>query len=162
MRMIRFAAIFAAILTSSVAQPRNSAPANLVLITVDTLRADHLRCYGYQQIRTPNIDRLAAEGTRFTTVITAAPLTLPAHCSILTGTYPMFHGVRDNVGYRLDPGIETLAQILKQRGYETGAFVGAYVLDRTFGLGSGFDFYYDHFETQTDLRDTINLAQLKR
>ena len=136
--------------------------ANIILITIDTLRADHLGCYGYQHIRTPNIDRLAAEGTRFTTTVTAAPLTLPAHCSILTGTYPMFHGVRDNVGYRLDPATETLAQILKQHGYETGAFVGAYVLDRAFGLGTGFDFYYDHFETQTGLRDTINLAQVKR
>lgn len=162
MRMTRLAVIFTAILTSAAAQPRNSAPPNIVLITIDTLRADHLHCYGYQQIRTPNIDRLAAEGTRFTTVITAAPLTLPAHCSIMTGTYPMFHGVRDNVGYRLDPGTETLAQILKQHGYATGAFVGAYVLDRAFGLGTGFDFYYDHFEAQTGPRDTINLAQLKR
>jgi arylsulfatase A-like enzyme/Flp pilus assembly protein TadD len=135
---------------------------NIVLITIDTLRADHVHSYGYQQIRTPNIDRLAAEGARFTTVVTSAPLTLPAHSSLMTGTYPMFHGVRDNIGYRLDPGTETLAQILKQRGYETGAFVGAYVLDRAFGLGTGFDVYYDHFEDQTGPAGTINLATLKR
>jgi arylsulfatase A-like enzyme/Flp pilus assembly protein TadD len=135
---------------------------NIVLITIDTLRADHLHSYGYQQIRTPHIDRLAVEGARFTTVMTAAPLTLPAHSSIMTGAYPMFHGVRDNVGYRLNPGTETLAQILKQHGYETGAFVGAYVLDRAFGLGTGFDFYYDHFEDQTNPAGTINLATLKR
>ena len=139
-----------------------AAPPNIVLITVDTLRADHLHCYGYQHVRTPNIDRLAAEGTRFATVITAAPLTLPSHCSIMTGAYPMFHGVRDNVGYRLDPSMETLAQILKRNGYATGAFVGAYVLDRTFGLGTGFSSYYDNFEAQSDPRETINLAQLKR
>jgi arylsulfatase A-like enzyme/Tfp pilus assembly protein PilF len=113
-------------------------------------------------VRTPNIDRLAAEGIRFKTVVAAAPLTLPSHCSIMTGAYPMFHGVRDNVGYRLDSSTETLAQILKRHGYATGASVGAYVLDRTFGLGSGFDFYYDHFEAQTDPRDTINMAELKR
>ncbi len=135
---------------------------NVVLITVDTLRADHLHCYGNQRISTPNIDRLAAEGTRFETVVASAPLTLPSHCSILTGTYPMFHGVRDNVGYRLDPSVETLAQILKGHGYATGAFVGAYVLDRAFGLGTGFDSYYDNFESQTDPRETINMAQVKR
>ena len=138
-----------------------SAP-NVVLITIDTLRADHLHCYGYAQGRTPNIDKLAAEGIRFTTVVTAAPLTLPSHCSILTGTYPMFHGVRDNVGYKLDPSTETLAAILKRRGYATGAVVGSYVLDRNFGLGTGFDFYYDHFQSETGANDTINLAQLKR
>jgi arylsulfatase A-like enzyme/Flp pilus assembly protein TadD len=133
----------------------------VVLITIDTLRADHLGCYGDAQARTPNIDRLAAEGTRFKTVVTAAPLTLPAHCSIMTGVYPMIHGVRDNVGYRLDPSTETLAQILKRNGYATGAVVGAYVLDRSFGLGTGFDSYYDHFDAVAG-RDTVNMADLKR
>jgi arylsulfatase A-like enzyme/Flp pilus assembly protein TadD len=135
---------------------------NIVLITVDTLRADHLGCYGYKLIRTPNIDRLAAAGTRFTTVVSAAPLTLPAHSSIMTGAYPAFHGVHDNVGYRLSPSVETLAQILKARGYATGGVVGAYILDRAFGLSTGFDFYYDHFDEVTDQNDTVNMAQLKR
>ena len=143
------------------ASPPNSTP-NVVLITIDTLRADHLRCYGYDQGHTPNIDKLAAAGTRFTAVVTAAPLTLPSHCSIMTGTYPMYHGVRDNVGYKLDPSAETLAQILRRHGYATGAVVGSYVLDQSFGLGTGFDFYYDHFASQIDPRETINMAQLKR
>jgi arylsulfatase A-like enzyme/Flp pilus assembly protein TadD len=144
------------------AQAPPRARPNVVLITVDTLRADHLGCYGNSQVLTPNIDRLATEGIRFKTVVTAAPLTLPSHCSIMTGAYPMFHGVRDNVGYRLDSATETLAQIMKRRGYATGAIVGAYVLDRSFGLGTGFDFYYDHFDALADPRETINMAQLKR
>jgi arylsulfatase A-like enzyme/Flp pilus assembly protein TadD len=133
---------------------------NVLLVTIDTLRADHLGCYGDAQAHTPNINRLAAEGTRFKTVVTAAPLTLPSHCSIMTGVYPMVHGVRDNVGYRLDPSAETLAQILKRNGYATGAIVGAYVLDRSFGLGAGFDYYYDHFDAAG--RETVNMAELKR
>lgn len=159
------AMVFGPVLLSSLfgTTPKNSSSPNVILITIDTLRADHLRCYGDEQVRTPNIDNLAADGTRFTTVVTAAPLTLPSHCSIMTGAYPMVHGVRDNVGYRLDPSIETLAQILKRHGYMTGAFVGAYVLDRSFGLGTGFDFYYDHFETKTEPGAIINMPQqLKR
>jgi arylsulfatase A-like enzyme/Flp pilus assembly protein TadD len=159
------AIVFAPLLLANPPQtkPGNPSSPNIIFITVDTLRADHLRCYGDDQVRTPNIDSLAADGIRFTTVITPVPLTLPSHCSIMTGTYPMFHGVRDNVGYRLDPSVETLAQILKGYGYVTGAFVGAYVLDRSFGLGTGFDFYYDHFESKTDPGGIINMAQqLKR
>jgi arylsulfatase A-like enzyme len=152
----------AAVASGQTMQPSRAARANVVLITIDTLRADHLGCYGNSQVLTPNIDRLAAEGTRFKTAVTSAPLTLPSHCSIMTGTYPMFHGVRDNVGYRLDPSAETLAQIFKHNGYATGAFVGAYVLDRSFGLGTGFDFYYDNFEVLTNARETINMAELKR
>src|SRR5580704_9732481 len=130
----------AAVASGQTMQPSRAARANVVLITIDTLRADHLGCYGNSQVLTPNIDRLAAEGTRFKTAVTSAPLTLPSHCSIMTGTYPMFHGVRDNVGYKLDSSVETLAQILKRHGYSTGAVVGSYVLDRGFGLGTGFDF----------------------
>jgi arylsulfatase A-like enzyme len=154
--------LFAPVLFGQAAKTDRPVRPNVVLITIDTLRADHLGCYGDTQVRTPNIDRLAAEGARFKTVVTAAPLTLPAHCSIMTGAYPMSHGVRDNVGYRLDPSVETLAQILKRSGYATGAFVGAYVLDRSFGLGTGFDFYYDRFDAVADPRETINMAQLKR
>ena len=159
------AIVFAPLLLANPPQtkPGNPSSPNIIFITVDTLRADHLRCYGDNQVRTPNIDSLAADGIRFTTVIASVPLTLPSHCSIMTGTYPMFHGVRDNVGYRLDPSVETLAQILKGHGYVTGAVVGTYVLDRSFGLGTGFDFYYDHFESKTDPGGIINMAQqLKR
>src|SRR6266480_5773461 len=85
-------------LSSAPAQKSSSAPrSNVILITVDTLRPDHLGCYGYKAIRTPHIDKLALEGARFTTVVAQVPQTLPSHCSILTGTYPMFHQVRANV-----------------------------------------------------------------
>jgi len=130
----------------SVQKPASRSRTNVVLLTIDTLRADHLGCYGYKQIQTPNIDKLAAAGARFTTVVAQVPMTFPSHCSILTGTYPMFHKVRDNMGYQLEDSKTTLAEILKPNGYQTGAFVGAYILHSRFGLKQGFDFYYDHFE----------------
>lgn len=118
---------------------------NVVLITIDTVRADRVGCYGYKQARTPNLDSLARQGVLFRTVVAPAPLTLPSHCSILTGTYPPAHGVRDNVGYTLSAGHTTLAEIMKSRGYDTAAFVGAYVLDRKRGLNRGFDTYSSPF-----------------
>ena len=130
----------------SVQKPASRSRSNVILLTIDTLRADHLGCYGYKQIQTPNIDKLAAAGARFTTVVAQVPMTFPSHCSILTGTYPMFHKVRDNMGYQLEDSKTTLAEILKPNGYQTGAFVGAYILHSRFGLKQGFDFYYDHFE----------------
>jgi arylsulfatase A-like enzyme/tetratricopeptide (TPR) repeat protein len=119
---------------------------NIVLLTIDTLRADHLECYGYDKVKTPHINRLAAEGTRFRDVISPTPLTLPAHSSIFTGTYPLFHGVRDNGGFYLDPKHVTLAEVLKEKGYQTGAFVGAFVLDSRWGVDQGFDYYFDNFD----------------
>ena len=112
---------------------------NVLLITVDTLRADHLGAYGYSRVETPNIDRLARSGARFERAIAHVPLTLPSHASILTGTLPPTHGVRNN-GFRYpDSGPPTLAEILKKAGYRTGAFVGAFPLDSRFGLGRGFE-----------------------
>lgn len=143
-----------------VSQARDAVAENLILITVDTLRADRLRCYGYRQIQTPHIDRLAAEGARFTTVVAQAPLTLPSVCTILTGTYPWFHGVRDNVGYQLGGSKTTLAEILKKYGYTTGGFVGTYVLDSRFGVSQGFDFYFDDFDTD-DSKAFINMNRLE-
>jgi len=122
------------------ARPPAATP-NVVLITIDTLRADRVGCYGYKQGRTPTLDGLARQGVLFRTVVAPTPLTLPSHCSILTGTYPMAHGVRDNVGYTLPGGETTLATTLKSHGYSTGAFVGAYVLDARRGLNQGFDTY---------------------
>lgn len=110
---------------------------NVVLITVDTLRADRLR-RGF----TPEIDALADAGTRFVNARAAVPLTLPSHVTILTGTLPPVHGVRDN-GVAFKPGPQTLARVLHDAGYRTGAFVGAYVLNRVFGLADGFDTYDD-------------------
>ncbi len=126
-----------------VAQP---SPTNVLVVTIDTLRADRLGSYGYEKARTPHLDRLASEGIRFARAFTVAPLTLPAHCTLFTGTYPPYHGVRDNSGFILPAKQVTLAEIVKQRGYETGAFIGAFVLDSKFGLGQGFDEYFDDFD----------------
>ncbi|HEY7697786.1 MAG TPA: sulfatase, partial [Vicinamibacteria bacterium] len=119
---------------------------NVVLVSVDTLRADHLSCYGATELQTPNMDRLASEGVLFENVSTVAPTTLPSHASLLTGLTPLVHGVHDNVGFYLDPRFPTLAAHLKSRGYETGAFIGAFVLDSRFGLDRGFDVYDDDVE----------------
>jgi arylsulfatase A-like enzyme/Tfp pilus assembly protein PilF len=142
--------------------PPGPVPPNVILITVDTLRADRLGCYGYKQIDTSNMDRMAAKGARFSTVVAQSPLTLPSHCTILTGTYPFFHQVRDNVGYRLDSSATTLAEILKPRGFQTGAFVGSYVLDSKFGLNQGFDYYFDDFHPGKNPDGFVNLYDLER
>src|SRR6202007_1900332 len=119
---------------------------NVVLITIDTLRADHVGCYGYTQIKTPNIDSLAADGARFDRAFAAVPVTLPSHTTMLTGTYPMLSGMHDFSGNKLSPQQPTLASVLKDAGYATGAVIGSAVLDSRFGLNQGFDFYYDHFD----------------
>lgn len=119
---------------------------NLLLISIDTLRADHLGCYGYPGARTPNIDGLAARGAQFAEATTVTPLTLPAHASLLTGTFPAYHGVRDNGGFYLESEHITLAEILHDAGYRTGGFVGAFVLDSRWGLQQGFDRYVDNFD----------------
>ena len=133
---------------------------NVVVITIDTLRADHLGCYGYKQIRTPNIDALASEGGRFERAYTPVPVTLPAHTVIFTGTYPMLSGMHDFSGNKLNPSQPTLASILKQHGYTTAAVIGSAVLDSRFGLNQGFDFYYDHFDFNR-LQES-NLEEMKR
>ena len=119
-----------------------SADQNVLLITIDTLRGDALGSYG-GRAATPNLDRLATEGLRFTFAHSHAVMTLPSHTSIMTGRYPFEHGVRDNAGFRLDDGAVTLAELAKQNGLATGAFVGAFPLDRQFGLAQGFDKYDD-------------------
>jgi arylsulfatase A-like enzyme/Tfp pilus assembly protein PilF len=112
----------------------------IILISVDTLRADHLSCYGYKRLATPHIDRIAAGGTLFLQVSSQVPLTLPSHTSLFTSTYPFANGIEDN-GEHLAPNTVTLARVLKSRGYRTAAFVGGFVLDRRFGLDQGFDTY---------------------
>ena len=139
--------------------PAKSSP-NVVLITIDTLRADHLGCYGYKQIKTPNIDGLAADGVRFERAFAVVPVTLPSHSSILTGTYPMFSGMHDFSGNKLNPQQPTMASVLKQAGYQTGAVIAAAVLDSRFGLNQGFDFYYDHFDFSR--LDEANLDEMER
>ena len=123
--------------------PKPPARPSLILISMDTTRADHLGCYGHPTIRTPHIDRLAAEGTRFEECLTCVPVTLPSHSSILTGVYPYVHKVRDNGRFRLPPENVTLAEMLHDAGYATFAQVGAFVLHHQYGLDQGFDAYRD-------------------
>jgi arylsulfatase A-like enzyme len=115
-----------------------------VLVSIDTLRADHLPAYGYAGVETPNLDRFRKDAILFERAYTHVPLTLPAHVSLLTGLLPFEHGVRDNLGYRLDPKVHpTLSRLLKDKGYATGAAVSAYVLRGDSGLAAGFDLYDD-------------------
>jgi tetratricopeptide (TPR) repeat protein len=113
------------------------------LITVDTLRADRLGCYGSDRVATPAIDRLAADGVLFRQAVAQVPLTLPSHCSILTGTYPSAHGVRDQAGFSLGAEAVTLAALLERAGYATGGFVGSSVLSAGTGIARGFGHYSD-------------------
>lgn len=116
---------------------------SVILVTLDTARADRIGAYGGHAVPTPNLDSIARDGALFEEAIAQVPLTLPSHASILTGRYPASHGVRHNGLYRLPPGTPTLASHLKANGFETAAFVGAYVLNRGFGLEQGFDTYDD-------------------
>jgi arylsulfatase A-like enzyme/Flp pilus assembly protein TadD len=133
---------------------------NVIFITVDTLRADHLGCYGYAAIQTPNIDQLARASTRFAAVYTPVPVTLPAHAALFTGAYPMATGMHDFSGNKLPANIPTLAKVLRDNGYATAAFIGSAVLDSRFGLNQGFDTYFDHFDFSRLLE--INLDQMER
>jgi arylsulfatase A-like enzyme/Flp pilus assembly protein TadD len=116
---------------------------NVLLVTLDTTRADHLGCYGYPRAQTPNIDFLCRNGVQFLNAYSSVPLTCPSHCSILTGTYPVYHQVRNNGTYYLAPEIQTLAEVLKSGGLKTGAFVSSFTVDSRFGLDQGFDTYDD-------------------
>jgi arylsulfatase A-like enzyme/Tfp pilus assembly protein PilF len=133
---------------------------NLVLVTLDTTRADRMGAYGNANIETPTFDRLAREGVLFREAVSVAPLTLPVHSSIFTGKFPPEHGVRDNGGFFLGPEQVTLAEILKSHGYRTGAFVGAYVLDSKWGVNQGFDTYFDKFDLSESR--AISLAAIQR
>jgi len=120
----------------------------VVLITIDTLRADHLGCYGHDRVKTPNIDKLAEEGVLFEQCMTVAPTTLPSHASIITGLYPIYHGVHDNGTFKLDQRFTTLAEVLKSNGYQMGVFVSAFPVSKAFGLNQGFDVYDDDMEIE--------------
>ena len=133
---------------------------NLLIVTLDTTRADRLGVYGAADVETPAFDSVAAGGVLFEQAVSVAPLTLPAHSSIFTGKFPPEHGVRDNGGFFLGAEQVTLAEVLKAHGYRTGAFVGAYVLDAKWGINQGFDTYVDDF----DLSQTraVSLAAIQR
>jgi arylsulfatase A-like enzyme/Tfp pilus assembly protein PilF len=127
-------------------RPLDVSELNILFFTLDTTRADHLGCYGYDRAETPNIDRLAETGILFKNATCQVPLTLPSHSSIFTGTYPFYHGVRDNGGFYLEPDRTTLAEVLKVHGMATSAFVAAFVVDSRWGLDQGIDYYYDNFD----------------
>ena len=132
----------------------------VILITIDTLRADRLSSYGSDRVETPHIDRLADEGVRFANASSTVPFTLPAHSSIMTGLYPPSHGVRENVGYVLGAEQVTLAERFRDAGYRTGGFVSAFVLDGRWGIGRGFDTYVDDFDL--DSMAGANLGSVQR
>ncbi|MBI1850916.1 MAG: sulfatase-like hydrolase/transferase [Planctomycetes bacterium] len=127
---------------------QRAAATNFLLVTLDTTRPDALGCYGGKRVETPNLDRLARSGVRFDCAVSAVPLTLPSHATILTGSYPICHGVRNNGTFRLSDKIPTLAERLKAKGFSTGAVVGAFVLDASFGLVRGFDEYDDRMPSR--------------
>ena len=127
---------------------------NVLLVTIDTLRADHVGCYGYAAASTPTIDALAARGVRFETVVAQAPLTGPSHATILTGLTPLGHGYRNNSGFVLPASVRRPPRPSKGAGYRTAAFVSGFPLDRRFGFDRGFDVYDDHLPRGNDRRRT--------
>jgi arylsulfatase A-like enzyme/Tfp pilus assembly protein PilF len=143
---LKFLVTACALVLAGAPCPRAANPhPNIVLITIDTLRADHLGCYGDTSIKTPNIDHLAQESARFSHAYTTVPVTLPAHAALLTGALPLTTGMHDFAGNQLPSGVATLAQVLRMQGYSTAAFLGSAVLDSRFNLNRGFDTYFDHF-----------------
>lgn len=119
---------------------------NVIVITIDTLRADYLSCYKKGTAATPHIDQLAAEGVIFDRCISPYPLTLPSHASILSGTYPLYHQVRDNGGLRVPPQLDFISEVVKKNGFKTAGFIAAYVLHSKWGMNQGFDTYSDDFD----------------
>jgi arylsulfatase A-like enzyme/Tfp pilus assembly protein PilF len=130
---------------SRTASVRREAGLSVLLITIDTLRADALGAYGNTKAATPGLDRLSSAGVRFSRASAHNVVTLPSHVNIFTGQYPFHHGVRENSGFRVPAEVDTLATVLKARGYRTGAFVSAFPLDVRFGLARGFDVYDDRY-----------------
>lgn len=142
--MPKFPLVFVAAMACACGSPRQTeTPASVLLVTIDTLRADRLGAYGDARARTPVLDGLARQGAVFERAYTPVPITLPAHVSLMTGLLPPAHGVRGNGAFALGPGLPTLAEILKASGRRTAAFIGGFPLTRRFGLGRGFDEYDD-------------------
>ncbi len=136
---------------------------NLLLITMDTTRADHLGCYGYDAARTPTLDALARTGVKFNRFFTTVPLTLPSHTTMMTGLYPPEHGCRVNGEHKLGEDIITMSEVFDKNGYRTGAFVAAFVLDSKFGLDRGFETYNDYdVPTSNDIYDDNIMYSYRR
>jgi arylsulfatase A-like enzyme/Tfp pilus assembly protein PilF len=143
----------------SFARLRDGRDFNVIVITLDTTRSDHLGCYGCRDVETPTIDGFAARGVRFEHCYAQTPLTLPSHTTLFTGTLPLFHGIRDNGGFFVPEKLKTMAELFKDKGYETGAFIAAYVLDSKWGLNQGFDTYYDKFDMGKFKRISLGTVQ---
>ncbi len=135
---------------------------NVLFIIVDTLRADHLRCYGYRDIRTPHIDRLASRGVKFADVVTSSPVTAPSVATLITGTYPTLHEVRDNELFALSPSLPKLAGPFKEAGYRTAGFVASMVLDRRYGFADGFDHYDDDMSGEFPVYSRMYATQVEQ
>ncbi len=150
--VILFAVLFCVVLTLNSYRTSGVQISHVVLISIDTCRADYLGCYGYEKNTTPNIDAVAAEGTLFEFAYSPVPYTRPAHATMLTGTTPLRHNIHDNWS-NLDTSNHTLAEMLKENGYKTGAVVSSYVLGSEFGLDQGFEYYYDKFGDWAGLKD---------
>lgn len=140
--------------------PPPARPEHIVIVTVDTLRADRLGCYGNDHVATPNIDRLAREGALALEATVPAPITRPTHVSIFTGLDPAQHGIRDNISRALAPDVPTLAEAFKAAGYETAGFVSSIVLSAQSGLGRGFDEFSDRFDLGPDARDEARFLDI--
>src|SRR5437762_102525 len=132
---------------SFIGSPSRSTP--VILISIDTLRSDHLPAYGYTKVDTPNLDALRKDAILFQRAYAVCPLTLVSHASVLTGLLPADHGIRDNLGYNLDPKVKTVAELLKSKGYATGAAVSAAVLNGECGIKRGFDLWDDDIDLDT-------------
>src|SRR5580704_3913793 len=156
---MKFAALFLT-LAALFVFPASAQNPDVFLITIDTLRADHLGCYGYKDIETPTIDSIAADGVRFSQAFTHSPITNTSHTTILTGLLPSVHGVTD-FGVPLAPNHVTWAELLKKQGYQTAAFIGAVILDSNqlaSGLDRGFDFD-DNFPAKTESKDRFGRVE---
>src|SRR6266851_1646275 len=159
--------LLAAACRGRIASPSRTTP--IVLISIDTLRSDHLPAYGYKGVATPNIDSLRADSILYSHAYSHVPLTLPSHVSMLTGMLPAESGMHDNVGFRLSDSIPTIQELLKKNGYATGAAVSAFVLRHETGIARGFDFFNDEVEplgtdktigrVQRDGRETLHALQ---
>ena len=143
----------------SFASLRGGRDFNVIVITLDTTRADRLPCYGRQDLSTPTLDAFAARGVRFEKCYAQTPLTLPSHTTLMTGTLPLFHGIRDNGGFFVPQKLKTMAELFKDKGYETAAFIAAYVLDSKWGLNQGFDTYFDKFDFSKFKRISLGTVQ---
>jgi len=160
--LVRFACalgvlVLAACGRNSIGSPSSKTP--VILISIDTLRSDHLPIYGYKGVATPNIDALRADSILYERAYSHIPLTLPSHVSILTGMLPADNGIRDNIGNRLSPTIPTIPALLKKNGYATGGAVSAFVLRHETGFANGFDFFDDSVSPVNGVGDVLGRIQ---